>query len=184
VIPDCAADVPRCLHRAEGTAAREVGLVVVAPERMLPSLAHTIAHAGGRASFAFSAVPSPPTQRILQRHRDSLIPSLTRTGFLGWVTTADHLEDVEPSVRALRVAFCLAPNTGLTAGQYLLARAVGLSVIAGSVDLNAGSVMPATIGRGAIVVLHLRRAAAGSHVLLQLLEQLHRERLRATPLPA
>jgi processive 1,2-diacylglycerol beta-glucosyltransferase len=167
-----------------GTAAPEVGLVVVAPERMLPSLAHTIAHAGGRASFAFSAVPSPRTQRILQRHRDSLIPSLTRTGFLGWVTTADHLEDIEPSVRALRVAFCLAPNTGLTAGQYLLARAVGLSVIAGSVDLNAGSVMPATIGRGAIVVLHLRRGAAGSHVLLQLLEQLHRERLRAIPLAA
>jgi UDP-N-acetylglucosamine:LPS N-acetylglucosamine transferase len=165
-----------------GTAAPEVGLIVEAPERMLPLLARTIAHAGGRASFAFAAAPSPSIQRILQLHGDSLIPSLTRTRFLGWVTTADHLQDVDASVRATRVNHCLAPNTGLTAGQYLLARAAGLSVIAGSVNLSTRSVLPATIGRGAIVVLHLRPGAAGSRLLLQLLAQLRRERLRASPL--
>ena len=167
-----------------GTAAPEVGLVVEAPARMLPRLAITIAHAGGRASFAFSAAPSPSTQRTLQLHGDTLIPSLIRAGFLGWVTTADHLQDADASVRAIRVAYCLAPNTGLTAGQYLLARAAGLSVIAGSVNLSARSVLPATIGRGAIVVLHLRPGAAGSRLLLQLLAQLRRERLRASPLTA
>jgi UDP-N-acetylglucosamine:LPS N-acetylglucosamine transferase len=167
-----------------GTAAPEVGLVVEAPARMLPRLAITIAHAGGRASFAFSAAPSPSTQRTLQLHGDTLIPSLTRAGFLGWVTTVDHLQDADASVRAIRVAYCLAPNAGLTAGQYLLARAAGLSVIAGSVNLSARSLLPATIGRGAIVVLHLRPGAAGSRLLLQLLAQLRRERLRANPLTA
>ncbi len=165
-----------------GTAAPEVGLIIEAPERMLPPLARTIAHADGRASFAFSAASSPSTQRILQHRGDTLIPSLTRAGFLGWVTTVDHLQDAEASVRAIRVAYCLAPNTGLTAGQYLLARTVGLRVIAGSVNLSARSVVPATIGRGAIVVLHLQPGAAGSRLLLQLLAQLRRERLRASPL--
>ena len=165
-----------------GTAAPEVGLIVEAPEKMLPSLARTIALGGGRASIAFSAAPSPATQRVLRRHGDSLIPSLANTGFLGWVTTTDHLQDVDASVRALHVAYCLAPNSGLTAGQYLLARAAGLSVVAGSVNLGARTVVPATIGRGAIVVLRLQPGDAGSRVLLQLLAQLRRERLRASPL--
>ena len=165
-----------------GTVAPDIGLIVEAPATMLPSLARTIALAGGRASFAFSAAPSPSTQLMLRLRGDSLIPSLTSTGFLGWVTTADHLEDAAAPVRATHVAYCLAPSTGLTAGEYLLARAAGFSVIAGSVNLSGTTVMPATIGRGAIVVLRLQPGAGSSHVLVQLLSQLRRERLHVSPL--
>jgi hypothetical protein len=165
-----------------GTAAPDVGLIVEAPQKMLPPLARTIANAGGRASFAFSAAPSPFAQRFLQHRGDTLIPSLASAGFLGWVTTADHLQDAEASIRAVRVAYCLAPNSGLTAGQYLLARAAGLRVIAGSVNLRARSVVPAAIGRGAIVVLRLLPGNAGSRLLLQLLAQLRRQGLRAVPI--
>ena len=166
-----------------GTAAPEVGLIVEAPAAMLPSLARTIARTGGSATFAFSAAPSTLTQRILQLHGDTLIPSLTRSRFLGWVTTADHLQDAKASVRAIRVAYCLAPSTGLSAGQYFLARAAGVTVIDGSVNLNAASTMPATIKRGAIAVLRIGADRPGTRLLLQLLAELHRERLRASALP-
>jgi UDP-N-acetylglucosamine:LPS N-acetylglucosamine transferase len=165
-----------------GSAGPEVGLIVEAPARMLAPVARTIARAGGRASFAFSAAPSRSTQRVLQERGDTLVPSLSSAGFLGWVTTVDHLRDAEASVRAIGIAYCLAPSSGLTAGQYLLARVAGLSVISGSLNVRARSVLPAAIGRGAIVVVHLQPGAAGSRLLLALLAQLRRERLQASPL--
>lgn len=169
---------------AIATALPQVGLVVKAPARMLPSLARMIGRAGARASFAFSSVPPPATQRVLRAHGDSLIPSLTPTGFLGWISTADNLEDADASVRGVGVAYCLAPNVGLTAGEYLLARAAGVNVITGSLSLGARSPVPARIRRGAIVVLRLQPGEAGSHLLLRVLTELRRERLRTSSFTA
>jgi hypothetical protein len=56
-------------------------------------------------------------------------------------------------------------------------------VIDGSVNLNAASTMPATIKRGAIAVLRIGADRPGTRLLLQLLTELHRERLRASALP-
>ena len=160
-----------------------VGLVIRAPEAVIPALATILEEHASRASFALSGVPSPTTVRLLDSTRNEPLPQLASARFVGWVHTRRTLRR-EASVLGLQGRlYYLEPSGGLTLGQYLLGHRVGAVPVRGDfVVRDDGALATRPLRGGQIVVLTLNLdTAADERLLAQLLQQLDLSGLKAEP---
>lgn len=161
----------------------EVGLVIETSQRGAPPLARLIAAAHGSASFAFARPPATPTAQELARLHDGVIVALASAGIDDWIGTADHLFDL-PLADRERPFFVLAPASGLSAGQYLLARLAGARLVDGHAAVHAAPWGPRHFERGSILVAALDARASGHAELERLLVSLNRNGLHPVSLAA
>ena len=163
------------------TALPRVGLVIETSQLGAPALSELVAARGDSASFAFIRLPPAQIARELTDRHDGVIVALRPAGIDDWVGTADHLLDTPVSLR-VHPFFVLAPASGLSAGQYMLARLVGAKVVKGRDVLVSGSSVPRAIPRGSIVVAALGASGPGREEIERLLASLARNGLQAVSL--
>ncbi len=159
------------------TATPRVGLVVETSPSSAARLARLVASAGATATFAFRRPPGASIVRSLAAHGDDVVPALSPAGLDDWLDTADVVRDVRLRLHGSR-SFVLAPPTGLSGGQYLLARLAGARPVAAALSIDAARASPPRLRRGAIVVVTVGSGPAGRHALTAVLEAAARARLR------
>lgn len=136
----------------------EVALVLRAPTRSVPDLVRALGRDEAHASFAFAVAPDRQTLRALAAAGDRPLPELRPAKLTRWLDTKDQLKRDARALGLPNHRFYLAPPSGLTADQYLLARDIGAAPILGSARIGpdmSGSVR--TFRRGDIVVLTLEQ---------------------------
>jgi processive 1,2-diacylglycerol beta-glucosyltransferase len=132
------------------TSQPDVGVVVCASPPMVLGLARSLAVRGLHASFALPAPLPPTTDRALGRIGDDTLPELAGGGRVRWLRTRAQLRG------ALRLGTerrYLVPPSGLTLGQYLLARTADASPIAGRLTVDASRPASARPSPGDIVLV-------------------------------
>jgi processive 1,2-diacylglycerol beta-glucosyltransferase len=128
----------------------DVALIVRAPQPAVPRLAHALAARGLHASFAVSRPLAPGVQRTLARLGDDSLPVLTARSRVRWLETREQLRGT-PRFGADRRY--LVPASGLSLGQYLLARSVDASPVTGRMSFSASGSPPIVPSAGDIVVV-------------------------------
>jgi processive 1,2-diacylglycerol beta-glucosyltransferase len=127
----------------------DVGLVVRAAGAAVPRLAAALSARGAHASFALAGPPGPAVGRALARAGDAWLPALSPGRRVEWLETREQLG------RTLRLGAdrrYLVPATGLSLGQYLLARTLDASPVRGAISVTApGPVRGAASGDVVVV---------------------------------
>jgi processive 1,2-diacylglycerol beta-glucosyltransferase len=167
----------------------EVGLVIRAPARAVPALVRVLHRAEAHASFAFADAPDLQTLQALNRAGDQPLVELRPAKLTRWLDTKDELKRDAHALGLSNRRFYLAPPSGFTAGQDLLARDVGAAPVVGSVRIGpdthglAGTDthgLARTTKRGEIIVLSVGpRPRSAAIVLDEVLARLARQRLVA-----
>jgi hypothetical protein len=135
----------------------DVAVVLRAPQPSVARLARALATRGLHASFAVSAPLAPGVQRMLGRLGDDALPALAPGRRVGWLETREQLR------RGARLGAdrrYLVPASGLTLGQYLLARSLDASPVAGRSSYAASGSPPAAPSAGDIVVVTIDASTA------------------------
>lgn len=128
----------------------EVGLVLRAPQAAVPRLARALARRRLHASFAVTAPLTPGVRRTLAALGDDSLPALSRGSTVRWLETREQLRGT-PRFGADRRY--LVPPSGLSLGQYLLARSVDASPVTGRMSFAASGSPPTAPSAGDIVVV-------------------------------
>jgi UDP-N-acetylglucosamine:LPS N-acetylglucosamine transferase len=128
----------------------DVALVLRAPQPAVPGLASALASRGEHASFAVTRPLASGVQRMLARLGDDAMPELSAGSNVRWLETREQLRG---SARLGTERRYLVPASGLSLGQYLLARSVGASPVAGRVSYAASGSPPRAPSAGDIVVV-------------------------------
>ena len=158
-----------------------VGLVIRAPARRVDDLVNVLGRSEEHASFAFAAAPEQRTLRALTTAGDQPLPELRAGELTRWLDTKDELKQEAHALGLPNRSFYLAPASGLTASQYLLARDIGAAPIVGSVRIDPDRPGAArTFHQGDIIVLTLgSEPQTATKALDQLLADLARQGLAA-----
>ena len=159
----------------------EVGLVIRAPARSVPALVAVLRRGDAQASFAFVVAPDRRTLRALTVARDEPLPELRPAELTRWLDTKDELKRDTQALGLADRRFYLAPRSGFTAGQDLLAPDVGAAPIVGSlrIDPDTQPVAP-TLTRGEIIVLTVgSQPSSAANLLDELLDGVARQGLTA-----
>ena len=159
------------------TSAPRVGLVVETSPASAARLARLVADAGATATFAFRKPPGERLARELAAYGDDVVPALSPSGLDDWLGTAGLVRNARLHLHASR-SFVLAPPTGLSGGQYLLARLSGARPVTAAVNVDATRASPTALRRGAIVVVAVGSGPAGRRALTRALEAAARAGLR------
>jgi UDP-N-acetylglucosamine:LPS N-acetylglucosamine transferase len=159
----------------------EVGLVIRAPAHSVPALVRVLRRGEAHASFAFAAAPDGRTLRALMGAGDEPLPELPTAKLTRWLDTKDELKRDAQALGLPDRRFYLAPPSGFTTGQYLLARDIGAEPIVGSVRIDPDNEgVRRRLKRGEIVVLTLTsQSRNAANALDELLAGLARQRLTA-----
>ncbi len=128
----------------------DVALILRAPPPAVPGLARALAARGVHASFAGSRALAPGVQRLLARLGDDALPELSPGSRVRWLETREQLRG---SARLGADRRYLVPASGLSLGQYLLARSVDASPVAGRMSYAASGAPPRAPSAGDIVVV-------------------------------
>jgi processive 1,2-diacylglycerol beta-glucosyltransferase len=156
----------------------EVALVVRARPPLMAGIARTLAARGVHASFAVSQPTSPALARTLTQLGDDTLPELAPGRRVGWLGTREQLHG---AVRLGAERRYLVPPSGLELGQYLLARSVDASPVAGRFSVDASRPLPSAPSPGDIVVV---TAGGAGEAALTAVASIGADGLRAVPLSA
>ncbi len=156
-----------------------VGVIVRAPQSMIPAVARHLSHLGVHASFAFTSVPAAGTVQTLRSLGDAPICEVGRTRALRWMQTRGVLRREAGALHLRRHFFYLAPQAGPALGQLILAKtAGGARPVEGSVQVTATSPVPSQpLRRGDVAVVTLDGSAASLHSFDRFAAELAAERL-------
>jgi processive 1,2-diacylglycerol beta-glucosyltransferase len=132
------------------TAQPEVGLIVRAPRPAVAHLARVLATRGLHATFAVPTPLPPGAQRTLARLGDDSLLALSPGRSVRWLDTRERLSGTARFGADRRY---LVPASGLSLGQYLLARSLDASPVAGRISFAASASPAAAPSRGDIVVV-------------------------------
>jgi hypothetical protein len=127
-----------------------IALIVRAPQPAVPRLAQALAMRGLHASFAVSTPLPPGVRRTLAALGDDSLPALSRASTVRWLETREQLRGT-PRFGADRRY--LVPASGLSLGQYLLARSDDASPVTGRMSFAASGTPPTAPSAGDIVVV-------------------------------
>ncbi len=166
------------------TSEPDVGLVIQAPEALVPALESKLSQKKTRASFAFTTVPTVSTLTHLRDSGDDALPQLTPGTGTGWIKTRGWVrreaQVLKPGKRKL---IYLAPGKGFTLGQYLLARTAGATPVRAYPQMAINvPVAEKPMHRGQIVLLKLPGSRTKAIETLNIfLERLKSHRLQGVP---
>ncbi len=156
-----------------------VALLLRAPAALDAGLVTALQQRHAQASFAFVVAPSTKTLQVLTAAGDEPLPELRPGALTYWLDTKDELKREARALGRSTYHFYLAPASGLSTSQYLLARDIGAEPIVGAVRIGPYSPDVAhTFHRGEVIVLTLGSQPRGAaQALGRLLAGLARERL-------
>jgi hypothetical protein len=156
----------------------EVGVLIDAPARQLPTLASALSQRGLHASFAVDRSGSSST-RVPLTYGDQLLPRLPNGGLVRWMGERGQLHHWLRSMGYGR--HFLYASHGPNFGQWLVAHGAGGRLIAGAVriidrDDSLGSVRP-----GEVIELSVATPQQWQAAINRLSSTLRNERLSAVP---
>ena len=166
------------------TTTPRVGLVLSASRQDVPALTRLIAARGATASFVFRRPPSRHIVTLLSRNGDAVIAELPAAGIDDWLGTLDQLRDAKSNVASDWGLFALAPPTGASAGQYVLAREAGTILLADTHLYRIGPAWSLRLTRGRVVVTAANTSAPSEAKLNRMLALIRERGLRPSALPA
>ena len=117
------------------TTQQEIGLVVRAAQPTPQLVTALVTTPGLHASLAVAERLTRQEARLLRPSHVVPLPTLRSGELTGWVETKEQLER-DGSRRLGRHFFYLAPDAGLTIGQYLLARDIGGRPVAAAIRID------------------------------------------------
>jgi hypothetical protein len=137
------------------TSHREVGLLVDAPARLVPTLTRQLERTQGHASFAVEGAIPSSTRTDAFRAGDETIPRLRGARALSWLTTKQRLRRSASRLGLSGHFLYAVPHDGFTMGQYLLAYAAGARPVSGAIRYGAGGSLTG-LRAGDVVEVSLR----------------------------
>jgi processive 1,2-diacylglycerol beta-glucosyltransferase len=162
----------------------DVGLIVHAPSRDIPTLASDLATRGIHVSFADDAgVPSGTRVEDLHALGDELLPEVPGSAPLRWWRTRGVLHSQARALGLHHRFYYLQPRGGLSVGQLVLARTDGAIPVSGTVRFSATGPLPQRPMRaGDVVVLELDGSTASVRGLEHVVSWLAADGLGVEPL--
>ena len=159
------------VREVPGTVA-SVGLMIRAPEAMIPELSTVVAQHGSRASFSLRNVPSRATVQALNATGNEPFTELGSGKLVGWIHTRGALGRETAALGLEGEPYFLTPPGGLTLGQYLLARRAGYVPVRGELTArNTAALKMGPVHEGQILVVTLdKNASIDSQILTELLD--------------
>jgi UDP-glucose 4-epimerase len=162
--------------RSIPTRRESVALVIRARPESAPGIARALASRGTHASFAFTKPPAAGVLSKLAESGSTAMPELAAGGTVGWLETGDRVHKVAAGLGlAGRHFYFLAPDHGLSLGEYMLARKTGARPLGAGATLDAHG-LRGRIQRGAVVVVDLESVASDDSAVLERLESALDER--------
>jgi len=164
--------------RTVATTQPDVFVVVRAPQPEIPAVAAHLKRLGVHASFALTSVPTAATLATLRSFGDAPMCEVDRARALRWMQTRGKLRREASALHLRRHFFYLSPQSGLTAGQLMLASTAGARPVVGSVQISATSPVPQQpLRRGDVAVVNLDGSAASLASFDRFAAELTAERL-------
>ncbi|MEA2299975.1 MAG: processive 1,2-diacylglycerol beta-glucosyltransferase [Solirubrobacteraceae bacterium] len=162
-----------------------VALIVRVPAAGIPATTRRLAALGLHASFALDAVPTPAAVAGLRALGDAPMCEVDQARFLRWMQTRGKIRREQRALHLRRHFFYLAPESGLTAGQLMLASTAGARPVVGSVQIDATHpVAGRPLHPGDVAVVNLDGSAASLAVLDRFADELAGDRLDGIPFSA
>ena len=152
-----------------------------APAALDAGLLSALRQRHAQASFAFVVAPATKSLHAITAAGDEPLPELRPGELTYWLDTKDELKRDAHTLGLSTDRFYLAPASGLSTSQYLLARDIGAQPIVGSLRIGPHSPdAPHRFHRGDLIVLTLGSQPRGAaQALGRLLAGLAREGLRS-----
>ena len=160
------------------TARPEVGILVDAPARDLPTLATALASSGMRVSFTLEQAPSGADLSVFN-YGDQAVPLLPKGGLVRWLHTRTQLRQLMTTMGAGR-RFLYASD-GPTVGQWWLAHGAGGHLIAGAIHLNDSDDSVAHLHAGEVIELSVTHVGTVLPIIEKLRDELTADHLQAVP---
>jgi processive 1,2-diacylglycerol beta-glucosyltransferase len=159
-----------------------VGVIVRTSPADVVIVADELAARGIHASFADGGVDAPDTIAHLRAVGDELLPEVAGGG-LHWIRTRGALRAQARALGLRHRFYFLAPRSGLTVGQLVLARTADATPVSGALRLSAEAPLPQRPTRaGDVVVLSVDGSAASVLGVERIVSWLAREGLSSEPL--
>jgi processive 1,2-diacylglycerol beta-glucosyltransferase len=157
----------------------DVGLILRTPASDMTSVASDLAAEGIHATFADDAgVPASATIVRLRALGDELLPEAPRSNLVRWVRTRGVLRSQARALGLRHRFYFLEPQTGLTAGQLVLASATGATPVKGARRLSATGSLPQRSARaGDVLVVTVDGSSASLRGVGRLVSWLGRDAL-------
>ncbi len=170
--------------RTVATSRPAVALLVRAPAWELATVAARLGRDHLEASLAVASAPTVAATRALAANGDVAIPTVSRSGFLGWIHTSSALRHEARELHLHHHFYYLEPRNP-SLGQLLMARTAGGLPVRGSVALSPGAPLPSRpLRAGDIVVVSLGGSASSLRSLDRLAVLLQSDGLIGLPLSA
>jgi UDP-glucose 4-epimerase len=158
----------------------EVGLLVDAPARAIPTLAAVLRRDHIAASFGVSQTPTRAELRML-RHGDQAIPRLGGGGVFRWLETGDQLHRLTGPLGVRPHDFIYA-SSGPTVGQWWLAHNAGGQLVGGAVRLLDAQDRVGPLRTGEVIEISGRSTAGVLAILSRVYPLLRENHLRGVSL--
>ena len=164
------------------TSQPEIGLVIRSAQSALQPVAMLLSEPGLSASLALAQPLTGEAAAALRSSDLAPLPALQAGELTGWAETKEQLQE-DGSQQLGRHFLYLAPDAGLTIGQYLLARDLGGRPVAAAVRIDQRT-RRISAKAGQIVVLTLPADPKAARALVRwTLKALRESRLRPVSLP-
>jgi UDP-N-acetylglucosamine:LPS N-acetylglucosamine transferase len=137
-----------------------VGLVVRVPTSDIRRAARRLDAAGMHASLAVVREPAARDRRVVAGLGDDVLPELGSHGRVRWLQTRTELRE---AARTGAPRSYLVPPSGISLGEYLLARTTGARPVEGRNDVTVpGGTVPSGVRAGDVLVVTVDQVGAMS----------------------
>jgi processive 1,2-diacylglycerol beta-glucosyltransferase len=163
---------------AVATDRAQVGVIVDASQRSIPSIARALDADGIHASFETPALTTPQAEEVAG-DEDQALPELPDGGLVRWLSTRHQLDQLLGRTGDGR--HFLYASSGPSLGQWLFAHHAGGRLVAGAVSLHDADDSLGQLHAGEVIALNVADRAQLEVVLGKLATALRADHLRAVP---
>jgi UDP-glucose 4-epimerase len=163
---------------AVATTRPEVGVLVDAPESLIPNVATALAARGIHVTFALDQASTPAALTVLD-YGDEAVPRLPTGGLVRWLHTRGELRQLLDSMGFGR--HFLYASSGPSVGQWLVAHGDGGRLVAGAVRVDDRGDAIGALRPGEVVELSMTSRSEVRPFLDELYVALSVQHLRPVP---
>jgi processive 1,2-diacylglycerol beta-glucosyltransferase len=156
----------------------QVGVIVDASQRAIPSIARALAAHGIHASFETPQLTTPQADTVAG-DADQALPELPHGGLVRWLSTNRQLDQLLGRTGDGR--HFLYASSGPSLGQWLFAHHAGGRLVAGAVSLHDADDSLGQLHPGEVIALNVADPAQLKAVVGKLALALRADHLRAVP---
>jgi len=153
----------------------QVGVIVDASPRAIPSIARVLDADGIHASFETPGLTTPEAETVAG-DEDQALPELPHGGLVRWLSTGHQLDQLVGSTDGRHFLYA---SSGPSLGQWLFAHHAGGRLVAGAVSLHDADDSLGQLHSGEVIALNVADRAQLEVVLGKLASALRADHLRA-----